>query len=169
MSKSPIVYVQRGKAALAQMALEQGLFHQRGVMKDAFAHAAQHPRNYCIVAAMHAQRMIGVCLIDPHNNINCFVKPSYRRRGLGSALVERARSQWMERTGREECELTSYHGHNVKESLAFWRQNAVLNINDQTGLSKEDVKIMSNPDVNFQAYLLERNRKKYQRLKEQMG
>lgn len=161
-----IVYRERGKAALAQMALEHQLFHQNGVMKKAFEHAAQKPRHYSIVAAMCAERMIGVCLIDQHNNINCYVKPAYRRRGIGSILVERARRQWMQRTQREECQLTSYAGLNTEASLEFWRRNVVLNINDQTGLSKEDVKMLGTPGVKFQAYLLERNRKKYARLKD---
>lgn len=165
MSRFPIVYLTRGKRKMAQMALQQGLFHQRGVMKEAFERAMKYPHEYSIIAAVCNDKMIGVCLIDRHTNINCFVKPSYRRRGLGSDLVERARSQWVQRTHREECELTSYHGHNIQGSLAFWRRNAVLNINDQTGLSKKDVKMLNTPGVNFQAYLLERNRKKYKRLK----
>lgn len=165
MSQFPIIYMERGKKKMAQMALEQQLFHQNGVLKKAFEDAAQYPQNYSIVAAICAERMIGVCLIDRHNNINCFVKPSHRRRGIGSALVKRARNQWMQRTQREECQLTSYAGHNAKGSLKFWQQNAVLNINDQTGLSDQDVKMMTTQGVNFQMYLLERNRKKYEYLK----
>lgn len=165
MSHNPIVYRERGKSVLAQTALEHQLFHQNGAMKKAFEHAVQRPRYYSIVAAVCAERMIGVCLIDQHNNINCYVKPAYRRRGIGSALVERTRIQWMQRTQREECQLTSYAGHNATGSLTFWRHNAVLNINDQTQLSKKDVKALGTPGVNFQAYLLERTRKKHERLK----
>lgn len=165
MSQVSIVYLERGKRKMAQMALDQKMFHHRGVMKKVFERALIYPQDYSIVAAVCNEKMIGVCVIDRHTNINCFVKPSYRRRGLGSALVERARAQWTRRTRREECELTSYAGHNSKGSLAFWRKNVVLNINDQTGLSNKDLKMLKTPGVNFQAYLLERNRKKYERLK----
>lgn len=168
MSRFPIAYIERGKARMAQMALEQQLFHKRGVLREAFEHAQQQPQHYSIVAAVCHNRMIGVCLIDRYNNINCFVKRSHRRRGIGSFLVEKARQQWMRRTHKEECELTSYSGHDPKGSLKFWRRNAVLNINDRTEmrLKKKDLEVMVQTGVDFQWYLLEHNRQKYVRLKQ---
>lgn len=155
------IYVTAGPPrALAHLALQNHLYVPDGSLAAQLADAVADDTNVHMAIAQADGRFVGVGIIDSLDMIAVYVIPEYRRRLIGTRLVEIVRAKW----GKHNSDLTADYGDSVRISNAFWDQLRVVRIDDVHELSTEQQHAIATNARTIHEVLQENRQHQWQRL-----